>query len=93
MGYLYIKQLRNGKDLGRPVFGVVDFFKNLFSAKPKMKVSHKTKTKKSSSSKSSSDVSQRDIDVILDKISQSGYESLTKEEKNKLFSASQKKDQ
>ncbi|MDX5418301.1 MAG: rhomboid family intramembrane serine protease, partial [Hymenobacteraceae bacterium] len=30
------------------------------------------------------------IDLILDKISVSGYESLSKEEKQKLFQASQK---
>ena len=50
-----------------------------------MKVSHKKKGGVTSG------VPQADIDVILDKISQSGYESLTKEEKEKLFSASQKK--
>lgn len=32
---------------------------------------------------------QKEIDAILDKISRSGYESLTKEEKQKLFKASQ----
>jgi hypothetical protein len=34
--------------------------------------------------------SQQEIDLILDKISRSGYESLSKEEKQKLFRASQK---
>lgn len=33
---------------------------------------------------------QEEIDRILDKISQAGYESLTKEEKQKLFNASKK---
>ena len=32
---------------------------------------------------------QNEIDLILDKISRSGYESLSKEEKQKLFKASQ----
>ena len=31
-----------------------------------------------------------EVDEILDKISRSGYESLSKEEKQKLFKASQK---
>ncbi|MEO1654520.1 MAG: DUF6576 domain-containing protein, partial [Bacteroidota bacterium] len=31
---------------------------------------------------------QSEIDAILDKISESGYDSLTKEEKQKLFRAS-----
>jgi hypothetical protein len=34
---------------------------------------------------------QMEIDSILDKISKSGYESLTREEKQKLFKASQQK--
>lgn len=44
-----------------------------------------------SQSSSSSQVDQDEIDAILDKISQSGYEKLTTEEKQKLFRASQKK--
>jgi hypothetical protein len=35
---------------------------------------------------------QDEVDAILDKIGKSGYESLTKEEKQKLYRASQKKD-
>ena len=34
---------------------------------------------------------QDEVDVILDKISKSGYSSLTKEEKEKLFKLSNKK--
>jgi len=89
-GFIFIKQLQKGNDLSKPVFGIVDFFGNLFKPSPKMKVSHKKKPKNTPSKNSS--VPQEEIDKILDKISQSGYESLTKEEKNKLFSASQKKD-
>ena len=33
---------------------------------------------------------QKEIDKVLDKISKSGYESLSKEEKATLFSASKK---
>lgn len=40
---------------------------------------------------SGSNFDQKKIDSILDKISESGYESLTKEEKNYLFKASNKK--
>ena len=36
------------------------------------------------------DVSQDEIDKILDKISESGYASLSKKEKEKLFNASKK---
>lgn len=94
LGYLYMKQLQNGRDLGRYVFAVIEFFEGFFKKKTNMKVSHK---KTSSFSKSSTKtavangVNQEEIDAILDKISQSGYESLSKEDKQKLFSASQKK--
>ena len=40
---------------------------------------------------SGSNFDQKKIDSILDKISESGYESLSKEEKNYLFKASNKK--
>jgi hypothetical protein len=48
------------------------------------------RTTKNSSSKSTTVTSQDEIDAILDKISDGGYESLTKEEKEKLFNASKK---
>jgi hypothetical protein len=35
---------------------------------------------------------QEDVDAILDKIGKSGYESLSKEEKEILYRASQQKD-
>lgn len=41
--------------------------------------------------KKSNEVDQAEIDEILDKISQSGYQNLTNEEKKKLFEASKKK--
>lgn len=103
MGYIFITQLRNGNELARPVIATMDFFKSLFKKNPKIKVSYRNTDKKSSKSSKKSDstssstpastdeISQREIDEILDKISQSGYDSLTKEEKRKLFSASQKK--
>ena len=36
------------------------------------------------------EISQEDIDKILDKISQSGYQNLTEKEKKILFEASKK---
>ena len=97
MGYVYIKQLQSGTDWGAWVGGVMRFFKSFFVKQPKMKVSQKrTKTystansSKSSSSTASNIADQAEIDKILDKISQSGYESLSKEEKQKLFNASKK---
>ncbi|MFK7952681.1 MAG: DUF6576 domain-containing protein, partial [Ekhidna sp.] len=76
----------------------MDFVKSMFKPQPKIKVTHrgeKTKrAKKSSSPKPSAATEthtpQSEIDEILDKISEKGYESLSKEEKQKLFNASKK---
>lgn len=96
IGYLYIKGIQAGTDFGLWIQNFLGFFKNLFTSKPKIKVTYKnTGSKKSSGSTSSSssyssDVEQDEIDRILDKISEKGYESLSKEEKQKLFNASKR---
>jgi hypothetical protein len=96
VGFLYIKQLQKGNDWGRPVHSVLTFFKSFFKSQPKVKVSYrnessrKTTTRSSTGSTKKQTASQDEIDAILDKISQSGYESLTKEEKQKLFNASKR---
>lgn len=98
LGWLYVVQLRKGNDLGYLVHFVLDFFKSITSKKSRMKVSHSKKEKKkayantkastgTSRSTGSNIADQQEIDRILDKISATGYESLSKEEKDKLFSA------
>ena len=96
MGFIYAKQLAKGREMGVWVFRVMEFVKSFFVRKPKIKVSHKktsrktTKTSSRSTASSASTVSQEEIDRILDKIAEKGYDSLTKEEKEKLFNASNK---
>ena len=73
----------------------MEFVKSFFVKRPNIKVTHrqtKSKTARSSSSKTKAQAtfSQDEIDKILDKISEKGYDSLTKEEKEKLFNASKK---
>jgi membrane associated rhomboid family serine protease len=76
MGFIYIKQLQNGNDLVGRIAGI-------FKAKPKLKVVSKN------NSRNSRDLPrQEEIDFILDKISRSGYDSLTRQEKEILFRAS-----
>ncbi len=98
LGFIFIKQLQDGTDLGKPVHWFLSFIKSFFVHQPKVHVSYKKSTseKKAAKKKTTAtsaktplgiDVSQEEIDAILDKISQHGYESLTKEEKQKLFSA------
>lgn len=99
IGYIFIKQLHKGNDWGAWVLSVIRFFKSFFVRQSNIKVSYKkgsssrpkSQTSKSAStSQSSSKTPQDEIDDILDKISERGYESLTKEEKQKLFNASKK---
>jgi len=91
MGYVFVKQLKAGNDLGKWINQLLGFVANIFKPKPKMKVTYRnTENYSSSSSKVVYKSDQEEIDAILDKISKSGYESLSKEEKQKLFSASQK---
>lgn len=93
MGWLYIAQLKNGADIGAWIIVFIDWVKSFFEPQPKIKVTHKAErpnARNTSAGKSSgpSKPDQEEIDAILDKISQSGYDSLTKEEKQKLFNAS-----
>ncbi len=100
LGYLYIVQLRKGNDLGTWVIDAMNFFKSFFVKQPKIKVTHRSGARRpskkprstagSSASPKATVADQDEIDAILDKISQSGYESLSKEEKQKLFNASKK---
>ncbi|WP_431161348.1 rhomboid family intramembrane serine protease [Flagellimonas beolgyonensis] len=88
LGYIYARQLMNGKDIGGGFAKLMKGIANLF--KPKKKSPLKTMYKKQSAdSKAAYDrqARQRKIDTILDKISKSGYESLSKEEKDFLFKA------
>ncbi|GAB3197885.1 membrane associated rhomboid family serine protease [Pontibacter aydingkolensis] len=96
IGWIFIKQLQRGNDMGRPILAITDFFASLFKSRPKLKVTHRTSNPFSNGRSTTTATqpvgkpSQKEIDLILDKISSSGYESLSKEEKQKLFQASQK---
>ena len=98
VGYLFIRQLQGGTDWGRPVWAVLEFFDGLFSRKSKIKVTHSSRGSSRTAYNANSGktinitprADQDEIDAILDKISESGYESLSKEEKQKLFNASKK---
>lgn len=91
IGFVYIKQLQAGVDWGLWITVTIDWFKDLFKSKPKVKVTYRGEERTSKKpSAPTSKASQAEIDVILDKISDRGYESLTKEEKEKLFNASKK---
>lgn len=91
IGYVYMKQLQSGVNWGGWITVTLDWFRDLFGPKQHVKVTYRKETKASSTvGKSKSQISQDEIDAILDKISAGGYESLSKEEKEKLFNASKK---
>ncbi|MEX2511714.1 MAG: rhomboid family intramembrane serine protease [Cyclobacteriaceae bacterium] len=97
LGYFYVLQLNKGKDLGTPVQAVGVFFEKLFSQKPNVKVTYRRKYDepkhtgtKAGAGASSGGSTQEEIDKILDKIAEKGYDNLTKEEKRKLFDFSNK---
>lgn len=90
IGYVYIKQLQAGVNWGSWIVMVVDWFRDLFKPKSKVKVSYRSERKTRAQKPQAKNISQDEIDEILDKISEGGYESLTKEEKEKLFNASKK---
>jgi membrane associated rhomboid family serine protease len=103
LGYFYIMQLKKGNDWGRPVQAIGQFFERIFAKKPTVRVSYRKKktfssaegfSSSGSSSKPPAPVgnapSQEEIDQILDKIAEKGYDGLTKEEKRKLFEFSKK---
>lgn len=80
-GLFFGYMLKNGKDLSD-----LSTFKK--QKKPHLKVVHQNSAAKAPDQNLSN---QQTIDTLLDKISKSGYENLTKAEKELLFKLSQKK--
>ncbi len=89
-GFFYAKQLAQGNDIGKWFESIIDFFANAFKSKNTDSLKTVYKSKKRTSKNEISKTKQRKIDDILDKIGKSGYESLTKEEKDFLFRAGKK---
>ncbi|WP_010520403.1 rhomboid family intramembrane serine protease [Aquimarina agarivorans] len=101
IGYLYMTQLQKGNDIGKPVEAFMDWVVSLFKPKEKTRLKTVYKAKKEGRSATSTKAkatttyqsthsktpTQQQIDAILDKISKSGYESLSKKEKDVLFKA------
>ena len=91
LGYFYAIRLRQGIDIGKRFEKLMDAFFSLFSftKKAKLKTVYKDKSKVGGYERGEFNQfnNQKKIDIILDKISKSGYESLTKDEKEFLFRA------
>jgi len=90
MGYVFIVQYKKGRDLSTGINRFINWLSSLFKTSSKMKVAYKRKVSDEEYNYNKK-AQQKQIDTILDKISKSGYESLSKTEKEILFKASGKK--
>jgi len=86
-GFIYIKLMQQGRDISAWFDKLINFFATLFKPKSKLKIAYK-RTMNDDDYNTNKILKQKKIDEILDKISTSGYESLSKQEKELLFNMS-----
>lgn len=86
VGYIFVVSLRSGKDITAWLNKLLDFVVDLFKPK-KFKVTSSSKGAKMTDAEFNvnKNLKMKDIDAILDKIKKSGYQSLTSDEKKRLF--------
>jgi len=101
-GYLFIKQLQSGHDWSRGINRLLDALAGLSGPKKGPRLHYKNEGKSAEykkrkgraaaekKKKYEGDDYQKRLDEILDKISQSGYDGLSKAEKDFLFKMSKK---
>ena len=82
-GICFSLAIRRNRDITSGLTGLFECIVNLFKPRPKLRVKHRNKGQKRGTT--TNPYSEERINVILDKISTSGYESLSKEEKEILF--------
>jgi membrane associated rhomboid family serine protease len=87
LGFFYARQLAVGRDIGS---GFESIWQAVFKRKQLKTVYRAPQNKSTKTKKSDNGDYQNKIDTILDKISKSGYDSLSKEEKDYLFRAGKK---
>lgn len=89
-GYLH----KQGTDISWWLTQIIKAVGKLFKSKPKMKVNYKTENRTRYETdmeyNARKSAEQDEVNRILDKIGESGYESLTKHEKEILFKSSRK---
>ena len=96
LGFFFAREWRKGKDITSWVGTSWSAIKSLFVGsgvrnKSRMKVKYSKGKRRGYTDEMAPDkMKQKKVDEILDKISKSGYDSLSKDEKDFLFKASQK---
>ncbi len=83
-GYFFILRYKQGKDITKWFSAIMDAIFTMLRPGKKMKVTYK-RTSNDFEYNAVKKEQQKNLDTILDKISKSGYDSLTKEEKETLF--------
>ena len=89
-GWFYIFQLRKGTDMGSGLISFIDKLAVIFKPKGRMRVSYKNTPHDDYEYNRQQNIQQEEINRILEKIAKSGYESLSKKEKEILFKQGKK---
>jgi hypothetical protein len=84
-GMVYVLQYRKNNDLTKGINKITDQLAKLFKPKQTIKVTYKGKPADDLEYNKQRNQKQVEINRVLEKISKSGYDSLTKEEKELLF--------
>lgn len=88
-GFVMVKQLGKGNDWSKYFYAFTQSIAGIFRKRPRIKIVHKKERPVSDATYNERKKSkQEEVDRILDKISKSGYDSLSKDEKVILFQAS-----
>lgn len=92
MGYLYVILLRKGYRPGGWAYDLIDKVNNRFEVDDRKYVNRDNRKRNRTislySPKPKQGITQQNIDAILDKINQQGYDALSKEDKETLMKAS-----
>lgn len=89
-GWIYMWQLKSGRNLTSPFDRLIDTLFSWFALKRKLKIKYASPNPDYNYNRSKKQ-QQNEVNQVLDKIGKSGYESLTFEEREVLFKMGQKK--
>jgi membrane associated rhomboid family serine protease len=87
-GFVYMSQLKRGRDFMKGFNNFLYSFGSLFKRKKKMRISYRSNPAQKMTDREynlKKKAEKESINLILDKISKSGYDSLSKQEKEILF--------
>jgi len=86
LGYFFAVNIQKGKDITAWFGRFCAWIGSFFRPKPKLRVAYSRPPTDDREYNRVKNENQKEVDRILDKISKGGYESLTRQEKETLFS-------